>query len=82
MSPSGSGVHVWFENDGGDAGIPSWWSDQHLTDAEHEGVEAYDVKFMTVTGDLLFGERADDFPSDVPDEYATTEVGSIDADEL
>jgi hypothetical protein len=32
---------------------PEWWSDQHFTDEEHEGAEAYGSKFFTVTGDQL-----------------------------
>jgi putative DNA primase/helicase len=45
-SPSGDGLHIPL------AGFepPEWWSDAHLTDAEHEGVEAYSSKFFTVTG--------------------------------
>lgn len=29
---------------------PDWWTDTHFTADEHEGVEAYDQKFFTVTG--------------------------------
>lgn len=50
-SPSGTGLHIPL------AGFepPEWWSDQHFTDDEHEGVEAYGSKFFTVTGDQLDG---------------------------
>lgn len=48
-SPSTEGLHVpvvGFEP-------PEWWSDCHLSDDEHEGVEAYGSKFVTFTGDKL-----------------------------
>jgi len=48
-SPSGEGIHiplVGFEP-------PQWWSNEHFTDDEHEGVEAYGKKFFTFTGDML-----------------------------
>lgn len=32
---------------------PSWWSNVEFEDREHEGVEAYDAKFFTVTGRSL-----------------------------
>jgi|GEM_PF-1557148 len=49
FSPSGEGIHiplVGFEP-------PDWWRDVHFTADEHEGVEAYDKKFFTFTGDTL-----------------------------
>lgn len=50
-SPSGDGLHILL------AGFspPEWWSDVEHPDQEHTGVEAYDVKFFTVTGDRLEG---------------------------
>lgn len=49
FSPSGEGIHiplVGFET-------PEWWANAHFTADEHEGVEAYDSKFFTFTGDQL-----------------------------
>ena len=34
---------------------PEWWSDQHFSDEEHEGVEVLTNKFSTYTGDELRG---------------------------
>lgn len=54
-SPSGEGLHiplVGFEP-------PEWWSNVFLSDAEHEGVEAYSKKFFTFTGDQLDGSADD-----------------------
>ncbi len=48
-SPSGTGLHiplVGFDS-------PEWWSNVHLIEDEHEGVEAYGKKFFTVTGDRV-----------------------------
>lgn len=47
FSPSRTGLHVIVEH----RQLPPWWSDQHFTDEEHEGIEAYESKFFTVTGD-------------------------------
>ncbi|EMA44277.1 PriCT-2 domain-containing protein [Halococcus saccharolyticus] len=49
FSPSGGGVHIPL------AGLekPEWWTDEHFTDDEHEGVEVLDNKFCTFTGDRL-----------------------------
>lgn len=49
QSPSGTGLHILVEH----RQLPPWWSDQHFTDGEHEGVEAYESKFMTVTGNSI-----------------------------
>lgn len=60
LSPSGTGIHIplpGFEP-------PDWWSNVHLTEDEHEGVEAYGAKFFTVTGDQLA--------------IATDDIGDID----
>lgn len=49
FSPSGEGIHiplVGFE-------LPDWWANVHFTAEEHEGVEAYESKFFTFTGDTL-----------------------------
>jgi len=46
-SPSGTGLHIPLV--GVDA--PDWWTDQHFTDDEHEGVELLTHKFCTFTGD-------------------------------
>lgn len=53
-SPSDGGLHIPL------AGFepPEWWSDAHLTDGEHEGVEAYGSKFFTVTGKRERGSGA------------------------
>lgn len=61
-SPSGEGIHiplVGFE-------VPGWWSDCHFSAEEHEGVEAYESKFFTVTGDAL--EAAGDDVGETPQE--------------
>lgn len=50
-SPSGKGIHiplVGFEP-------PSWWSNVHMSEKEHKGVEAYASKFFTFTGDVVEG---------------------------
>lgn len=49
FSPSGEGIHIPI------AGLekPDWWSDQHFSAEEHEGVEALTNKFCTFTGDTL-----------------------------
>ena len=58
LSPSGTGIHVWYRGD-----LPEWWEDQQLTEAGHEGVDAFDGDTpMTVTGDAPpapWGDRAD-----------------------
>lgn len=46
-SPSGDGLHIYVEH----RELPPWWTDQHFTDEEHEGLEAYENKFFTITGD-------------------------------
>lgn len=50
-SPSGEGLHIPL------AGFepPDWWSDEHRSADEHEGVEAYGSKFFTFTGDQVEG---------------------------
>ena len=68
LSPSGTGIHLWYRGD-----IPEGWEDQHVTDGEHEGVEAFDGRFVTVTGDrppAPWGDRADTIaPIDDADEW-------------
>ena len=51
VSPSGNGLHIPVI--GYDA--PDWWSDQHFSDDEHEGVEVLTNKFCTLTGEKFFG---------------------------
>lgn len=46
LSPSGTGIHVWYRGD-----LPEWWEDKHVTAEEHEGVDAFDGRFVTVTGE-------------------------------
>jgi len=46
-SPSGGGVHIPLAG----LELPDWWADVAL--GEHEGVEAYESKFFTFTGDTL-----------------------------
>lgn len=48
-STSGTGIHVFTKADG----LPSWWSDSHFEDRDHEGVEGYTEKFFVMTGDEL-----------------------------
>jgi len=50
-SPSGHGLRIPI------IGIeePEWWSDQHFSDEEHEGVEVLTNKFSTYTGNQLNG---------------------------
>lgn len=48
VSAGGDGLHIYVEH----PQLPPWWTDQHFTDAEHEGIEAYDGRFFTVTGDM------------------------------
>lgn len=45
-SQSGTGLHPFVKADR----LPAWWSNQHFTDDEHEGVEAYTRKFFIMTG--------------------------------
>ena len=76
FSPSGEGIHiplVGFEP-------PSWWSNVHMSEEEHEGVEAYGKKFFTFTGDALKGSGdevadADDFVEEWLIEAYTTVTG-------
>lgn len=46
LSPSGTGIHIPVRG----LDLPDWWSDEHFSAEEHEGVEAYERKFFTVTG--------------------------------
>ncbi|WP_256394093.1 phage/plasmid primase, P4 family [Natronoarchaeum rubrum] len=59
FSPSSEGIHIPI------AGFepPEWWTDQHFSDDEHEGVEALTNKFSTFTGDTLknSGEEVVDY---------------------
>ncbi len=59
FSPSGEGIHIPI------AGLepPEWWTDQHFSDDEHEGVEVLTNKFSTFTGDMLknAGEEVVDY---------------------
>ncbi|RAW44078.1 hypothetical protein DQW50_16270 [Halorubrum sp. 48-1-W] len=50
-SPSGEGIHIPV------VGIdtPEWWTDEHFSDEEHEGVEVLTNKFSTYTGDKMRG---------------------------
>jgi len=48
-SPSGDGLHIPLVGQD----IPDWWTDSHLTDEEHEGVDVLTNKFCTFTGDIL-----------------------------
>lgn len=50
-SPSGHGLHIPIVG----LDVPEWWSDQHFSDEEHEGVEVLTNKFATFTGDHLRG---------------------------
>lgn len=50
-SPSGEGLHIPVVG----AEQPDWWTDEHFTDDEHEGVEFLTNKFCTFTGDTLNG---------------------------
>ncbi|WP_336364032.1 PriCT-2 domain-containing protein [Halalkalicoccus salilacus] len=52
------------QEDGADSGLhiplknlekPGWWTDQHFSDDDHEGVEVLTNKFVTVTGDTMKG---------------------------
>jgi len=55
-SPSGEGIHIPIVG----IDVPDWWSDQHFSDEEHEGIEVLTNKFATVTGDVMRGcENAD-----------------------
>ena len=76
FSPSGEGIHiplVGFEP-------PSWWSNVHMSEEEHEGVEAYGSKFFTFTGDAVKGAGdevadADEFVEEWLIEAYTTITG-------
>jgi putative DNA primase/helicase len=46
-SPSGDGLHILVEH----PQLPPWWDNEHFTEKEHEGMEAYENKFFTVTGE-------------------------------
>jgi len=61
VSPSGDGIHIPIA--GFDA--PEWWSDEHFSDGEHEGVEVLTNKFSTFTGDKVDG--AGDEPAEYGD---------------
>jgi len=50
-SPSGEGIHIPVVG----IEVPDWWSDQHFTDDDHEGVEVLTNKFSTFTGDIMRG---------------------------
>src|SRR6056297_1337518 len=50
-SPSGEGIHIPVVG----IEVPEWWSDQHFTDDEHEGIEVLTHKFATYTGDAMRG---------------------------
>lgn len=50
-SPSAKGMHIPIVG----IEVPDWWSDQHFTDDEHEGVEVLTNKFTTYTGDMIRG---------------------------
>lgn len=50
-SPSGEGIHIPVVG----IEVPEWWSDQHFTDDDHEGVEVLTNKFSTYTGDVMRG---------------------------
>ena len=50
-SPSGDGLHIPVVG----IDVPEWWSDQHFSDDEHEGVEVLAHKFSTFTGEQLDG---------------------------
>lgn len=60
-SASGTGLHVILK----DFEEPSWWSDCHFSDDEHEGVEVYEQKFCAFTGS--------------PIDVSAERVGSVDA---
>lgn len=63
-SPSGEGIHIpliGFD-------IPDWWQNVHRSEDEHEGVEVYDTKFFTFTGDKI--------------ETAADDVGDIHPDDI
>jgi putative DNA primase/helicase len=46
LSPSGTGLHIPLVNQP----EPEWWTDSHISDEEHEGVEYLTHKFCTFTG--------------------------------
>lgn len=48
-SPSGGGLHIPLVG----VDVPDWWTNEHFTEDEHEGVEFYDKKFFTFTGDAI-----------------------------
>jgi len=50
-SPSGTGLHIPLVG----YGAPEWWTDTHLSEEEHEGVELHTNKFCTCTGDRVVG---------------------------
>lgn len=54
-SPSGDGLHIPLVGQD----IPDWWTDSHLTDEEHEGVDVLTNKFCTFTSDILESHEAD-----------------------
>jgi P4 family phage/plasmid primase-like protien len=83
VSAGGDGLHIILEKPPGWS-LPEWWDDPDFDDREHEGVEAYEERFMAVTGELLFDDRAADHPgsSETPGGAATTEIGALAAAEL
>lgn len=54
-SPSGEGLHIPIVG----IEVPEWWSDEHFTADEHEGVEVLSHKFCTFTGDKMRGAGED-----------------------
>ncbi|MFB6256298.1 MAG: phage/plasmid primase, P4 family [Haloplanus sp.] len=66
-SPSATGLHIPVVG----IDVPDWWSDQHFSDEEHEGVEVLANRFCTFTGDeeipgevLEYGEHVDEWLAD------------------
>ena len=57
LSPSGTGIHLWYRGD-----LPEWWNNKQVNYGEHEGVDAFDSRFVSVTGDrppAPWSDRAD-----------------------
>lgn len=54
-NPGDSGLHIPVK----DPDVPDWWTDQHFTDDEHEGVEVLTNKFSTFTGNRVDGSGED-----------------------
>lgn len=74
-SPSGDGIHVILPG----FDVPDWWSNVHFSHEAHEGVEAYDSKFFTFTGDPIeaSAETCGEVPQDAIEDWLAAAAAEI-----